>query len=176
MVGTYKSHLLFCECGWGGGCTRRWWGHLNTTHYNWTYLNFLDECKGTRCIRVWGVRACEGTKGVIGAKAQGCEGWNRVWGVRATWWNFQYLIFLLFQVSLERGENIIICIFMPNVKPEQLPATLRMITKTVTRLKWSPEINAQRIFWLLLQRGLIKGHAENPAMIIWGKTIVLVHH
>ena len=34
------------------------------------------------------------------------------------------------QISVDRGENVIICIFMSNVKQEELPSTLQMITKT----------------------------------------------
>ena len=43
MVGTYECHLLFCECRWGGGCSWRWWGHLNTTHYNQIYWTFCTH-------------------------------------------------------------------------------------------------------------------------------------
>ena len=55
---------------------------------------------------------------------------------------------------MERGENIIICIFMPNMTPDQLPGTLRMIVKTVTCIKWCPDPKVQRVFWLKLQEGL----------------------
>ena len=59
------------------------------------------------------------------------------------------------QISLERGTNVIICIFMPNVQQRQLPGTLRLITKTVTCIKWSPDPNAQKVFWLMLYKGLV---------------------
>ena len=41
VVGTYKGHLLLCECRWDGDCTCRWWGHINTTCHNQICLNFL---------------------------------------------------------------------------------------------------------------------------------------
>ena len=41
VVGTYEGLLRLCECKWGGDSTCRWWGHLNTTCYNRTCLNFL---------------------------------------------------------------------------------------------------------------------------------------
>ena len=61
---------------------------------------------------------------------------------------------------MERGENIIICIFMPNVKPNELPGTLRMITKTVTCIKWTPDPKIQKVFWLKLQNGLEEGDTD----------------
>ena len=43
---------------------------------------------------------------------------------------------------------------MPNVTPDQLPGTLRMIVKTVTCLKWCPDPKVEKVFWLKLQEGL----------------------
>ena len=60
-------------------------------------------------------------------------------------------------MSLDRGENIVICIFMPDVKQDELPSTLRMITKQVTCTKWCPDPKVQKVFWLKLQRGLVEG-------------------
>ena len=42
MVGIYDWLLPFYECRWGGACTCWWWGYLNTTLCNQTYLNFLS--------------------------------------------------------------------------------------------------------------------------------------
>ena len=42
VVGTYQCHLQLCQCRWGGTCICWWWGHLNTTLCNRTYLNFLS--------------------------------------------------------------------------------------------------------------------------------------
>ena len=63
-------------------------------------------------------------------------------------------------MSLERGENIIICIFMPNIKQDELPSTLRMITKQVTCMKWCPDPKVQKVFWLKLRGGLEEGDKE----------------
>ena len=53
IVGTYKGFLQLCECKWGGDSTCRWWGHLNTTCYNWTCLNFLHwEVVGNEKLEV----------------------------------------------------------------------------------------------------------------------------
>ena len=60
-------------------------------------------------------------------------------------------------MSLERGENIIICIFMPDIKQDELPSTLAMITKQVTCLKWCPDPKVQKVFWLKLRGGLEEG-------------------
>ena len=65
-----------------------------------------------------------------------------------------------FQMSLDRGENIVICIFMSNMKQEELPSTLRMITKTVTCLKWCPDPEIQDVFWLKLHNALIDGESR----------------
>ena len=65
------------------------------------------------------------------------------------------MFWLCFQMSLERGSNVIICIFMPNVQQRQLPGSLRLITKTVTCIKWSPDPKAQKVFWLKLYKGLV---------------------
>ena len=73
----------------------------------------------------------------------------------------------LLQVSLDRGENVIMCIFMPNVTPDQLPGTLRMIVKKVTCLKWCPDPKVERVFWLKLQEGLEEvGNFNNPHAIL----------
>lgn len=56
---------------------------------------------------------------------------------------------------------------MPNVKPDQLPATLTMIVKTVTYIEWPLDPRAQRVFWLKLQEGLVEGDPTlNPSDII----------
>ncbi len=65
--------------------------------------------------------------------------------------------FASFQVSLERGKNIIICVLMPNITIENLPPTLRMIIKTVTCLSWPRDPRAQKVFWLKLREGLQEG-------------------
>ena len=65
-----------------------------------------------------------------------------------------------FQISLDRGTNVIICVFMPNVTLDDLPGTLRMITKTVTCLKWNPDPKAQ-VFWLMLHKGLVDDNGSN---------------
>lgn len=49
---------------------------------------------------------------------------------------------------------------MPNIIQGQLPETLRMITKTVTCLKWPLDPRAQRVFWLKLQEGLVESDAN----------------
>ena len=61
------------------------------------------------------------------------------------------------QESLDRGKNIIICIFMPGVEKDKLPGTIRMMTKFVTCLKWPREEKAQKVFWLLLQKAIMDG-------------------
>ena len=66
-----------------------------------------------------------------------------------------------FQISLDRGTNVIICVFMPNVKLDDLPGTLQMITKTVTCLKWNPDPKAQKVFWLMLHKGLVDDNGSN---------------
>ena len=63
-------------------------------------------------------------------------------------------------MSLERGENIIICIFMRDIKQDELPSTLRMITKQVTCMKWCPDPKVQKVFWLKLRDGLEEGDKE----------------
>ena len=55
---------------------------------------------------------------------------------------------------------------MPNVKQEKLPNTIRMITKTVTCLKWCPDPKVQDVFWLKLQTGLIDGENEWIPVIV----------
>ena len=56
---------------------------------------------------------------------------------------------------------------MPNVTPDQLSETLRMIVRTVTCLKWCPDPKVERIFWLKLQEGLEEvEHFENVNDII----------
>ena len=60
-------------------------------------------------------------------------------------------------MSLERDENAIICIFMPDIKQDELPSTLRMITKQITCLQWCPDPKVQKVFWLKLRGGLEKG-------------------
>ena len=50
-----------------------------------------------------------------------------------------------------------ICIFMPGVEHKTLPASIRMITKTVTCLQWPLDIRAQKVFWLQLQRAILEG-------------------
>ena len=72
----------------------------------------------------------------------------------------------IFQVSLERGENMIIGIFMPNTDMEELPAGLKMIIKTVTCIRWSPDPAAQKCFWLKMQEALDKGTETNPNVIV----------
>ena len=48
-LGPTYVFLLFCECRWDSDSIRRWWGHLNTTSCNQTYLNFLhSEVVGTQ--------------------------------------------------------------------------------------------------------------------------------
>ena len=37
----YECHLPFCECRWSGGINQRWWGDLNTSCDNQSYLNVL---------------------------------------------------------------------------------------------------------------------------------------
>ena len=64
-------------------------------------------------------------------------------------------------MSLDRGENIIICIFMPNVTQDELPGSIRLITKTVTCLKWCPDPNIQKVFWLMLYKGLVEEHYKD---------------
>ena len=49
---------------------------------------------------------------------------------------------------------------MSNVKQEDLPSELRMITKTVTCLKWCPDPKIQDAFWLKLHNGLIDGESK----------------
>ena len=68
---------------------------------------------------------------------------------------WSHVVWCCFQMSLEQGTNVIICIFMPNVQQRQLPGTLHLITKTVTCIKWSPDPNAQKVFWLMLYKGLV---------------------
>ena len=60
-------------------------------------------------------------------------------------------------MSLERGENIIICIFMRDIKQDELPSALAMITKQVTCIKWCPDPKVQKVFWLKLRGGLVEG-------------------
>ena len=56
---------------------------------------------------------------------------------------------------------------MPNVTPDQLPGTLRMIVWKVTCLKWCPDPKVERVFWLKLQEGLEEvGNLENVNDII----------
>ena len=112
LVGTYEGFLLFCECRWDGDSTWRWWGHLSTSCWNWTCLNFLHwevvgilkpsldyphtlapltegewvwGQKGCKDARAQGVQGYEGTRAQWGTRAQeckGCEG-TRVQEVRA---------------------------------------------------------------------------------------------
>ncbi len=55
---------------------------------------------------------------------------------------------------------MILCVFMPDVQIETLPATLRMIVRNVTCLRWPRDPRAQKVFWLLLQNGLQEGSAD----------------
>ena len=55
---------------------------------------------------------------------------------------------------------------MSNVKQEELPSTLRMITKTVTCLKWCPDPKIQDVFWLKLHNGLIDGENDPTSLIV----------
>ena len=65
------------------------------------------------------------------------------------------------QESLDRGKNIIICIFMPGVEQDKLPGTIRMITKFVTCLKWPRDERAQKVFWLMLQKAIMDGAQDD---------------
>ena len=55
---------------------------------------------------------------------------------------------------------------MPNVKQEELPTAIWMITKTVTCIKWCPDPKVQDVFWLKLQEGLIDGEKERTPVIV----------
>ena len=61
---------------------------------------------------------------------------------------------------------MIICIFMPNIKAEHLTPALKMITKTVTCLKWPLDPDAQKVFWLKLQEGLQKGTDDKDPTVV----------
>lgn len=65
------------------------------------------------------------------------------------------------RVSLDRGKNIIICIFMPGVEPDKLPGTIRMIIKFVTCLKWPRDERAQKVFWLMLRKAIMDGAQDD---------------
>ena len=65
------------------------------------------------------------------------------------------------RVSVERGKNIIICIFMPGVEQDKLPGTIRMITKFVTCLKWPRDERAQKVFWLMLRKAIMDGAQDD---------------
>ena len=65
------------------------------------------------------------------------------------------------RVSVNRGKNIIICIFMPGVEPDKLPGTIRMIIKFVTCLKWPRDERAQKVFWLMLRKAIMDGAQDD---------------
>ena len=65
------------------------------------------------------------------------------------------------QESLDRGKNIFICIFMPDIVHNQLPDRFRYILNHVTCIKWPRDPAAQQVFWIMLQRGLFDGDAPS---------------
>ena len=67
---------------------------------------------------------------------------------------------------MERDENVILCIFMPNITLNQLPRRLKTIVKTVTYLKWCPDPTAQKVFWIKLREGLEEGSAKHSYVIV----------
>ena len=69
------------------------------------------------------------------------------------------------QESLDRGKNIIICIFMPGVEQDKLPGMIRMITKFVTCLKWPTDKKSQKVFWLMLQKAIMDGVQDEKTHI-----------
>ncbi len=64
---------------------------------------------------------------------------------------------IVFQESLSRGRNTMICVFMPNITQGMLSDTAKMITRTVTCLQWPRERGARELFWLMLHKAIMDG-------------------
>ena len=67
---------------------------------------------------------------------------------------------IYFQESLSRGKNILICIFTSDVDKRHLPDNVRMITRTVTCLRWPDDVTALKVFYLMLHRALTDGRRD----------------
>ncbi len=74
--------------------------------------------------------------------------------VESEWWRFE--LNMIHQVSLERQNNMIICVFLQQIPADKLPPTIGRILSLFTCLQWPESKDARDLFGIKLKKALLK--------------------
>ncbi len=74
--------------------------------------------------------------------------------VNSKWWIFE--LNMAHQVSIERQDNMIICVFLEDIPEDTLPPVIGRILKLFTCLKWPKAQDRRELFWAKLKNALLK--------------------
>ncbi len=72
--------------------------------------------------------------------------------VISEWWRFE--LNMAHQMSLERQNNMIICVFLDEISIDILPPVIGQILRLFTCLRWPKSEDARDLFWVKLKNAL----------------------
>ncbi len=74
--------------------------------------------------------------------------------VASEWWRFE--LNMAHQMSLERQDNMIICVFLEDIATSKLPPVIGRILHLFTCMKWPASEEAKELFWVKINKVLSK--------------------